>query len=77
MLFRSGCYIATQSLGKGAPIFERLGEEILHNSPSVSGHVDSSTIILFLSQLKKYKKRDINALEISHFKGETSNTLHE
>ena len=39
-------YIATQCLGKGAPIFERLGEVILYHSPSVSGHVDSNTIIL-------------------------------
>ena len=33
-------------MGKAAPIFERPGESILHNSPSVSGCVDSSTIIL-------------------------------
>ena len=33
-------------MGKGAPIFERLGEAILHNFPSVSSHVDSSTLIL-------------------------------
>ena len=41
-----GHYIDTQYLGKGAPIFERPGEETLHNSPSVSGHVDSSTLII-------------------------------
>ena len=41
-----GHYIDTQCLGKGAPIFESLGEAILHNSPSASGCVDSSTIIL-------------------------------
>ena len=41
-----GHYIDTQCLGKGAPIFERPGEVILHNSPSVSGRVNSSTIIL-------------------------------
>ena len=41
-----GHYIATQFLGKGAPIFERPGEVILHNSHSVSSHVDFSTIIL-------------------------------
>ena len=36
----------TPCLGKGAPIFERPGEAILHNSPSVSGRVDSSIGIL-------------------------------
>ena len=41
-----GHYIATQCLGKGVPIFERPGEVILHNSPSVFGHVNSSTILL-------------------------------
>ena len=41
-----GHYIDTQWLGKGAPIFERPGEAILHNSPSVSGHVNLSTILL-------------------------------
>ena len=41
-----GHYIDTQCLGKGAPIFENPGEEILHNSPSVPGRVISSTIIL-------------------------------
>ena len=41
-----GHYIDTQCLGKGAPIFERQGEAILHNSPSESSHVDSSPIIL-------------------------------
>ena len=41
-----GHYIETQCLGKGAPTFERPREEILHNSPSVSGHADFSTIIL-------------------------------
>ena len=39
-------YIDTQCLGKGAPIFERPGEAILHNSPSESSRVDSSPIIL-------------------------------
>ena len=33
-------------MGKGAPIFEIPGEEILQKSASVSGHVDFSTIIL-------------------------------
>ena len=32
---------------------------------------------MLLNQLQKEKKKDINALEISHFEGETSNTLHE
>ena len=41
-----GHYIDTQCLGKGEPIFESLGEEILHNPPSASSCVDSSTIIL-------------------------------
>ena len=41
-----GHYIETQCLGKGAPIFESPGEAILHNSPSVSGPVDFSTIII-------------------------------
>ena len=41
-----GHYIATQCLGKGAPIFERPGEVIIQKSPSVSSHVNSSTIIL-------------------------------
>ena len=41
-----GHYIDTQCLDKGAPIFEKPGEEILHNSPSVSGRINSSTIIL-------------------------------
>ena len=41
-----GHYIDTQCLGKGAPIFERPGEEIIHNSPSVFGCVNSSTLIL-------------------------------
>ena len=41
-----GHYIETQYLGKGVPIFERPGEEILQNSPSVSGPVDFNTIIL-------------------------------
>ena len=40
-----GHYIDTQCLGKGAHIFESPREAILHKSPSVSGHVDSSTII--------------------------------
>ncbi len=33
--------------------------------------------IMLCNQLQKEKKRDINALEISHFDGATSNTLHE
>ena len=41
-----GHYIDTQYLGNGAPIFERPGEKILHNSPSVSGRVFSSNLIL-------------------------------
>ena len=41
-----GHYIETQCLGKGAPTFERPREEILHNSPSVFGHAEFSTIIL-------------------------------
>jgi len=41
-----GHYIDTQCLGKGAPIFERSREAILHNSPSVSSRADFSTIIL-------------------------------
>ena len=38
--------IKTQCLGKGAPTFERPREAILHNSPSVSGRAEFSTIIL-------------------------------
>ena len=41
-----GHYFETQCLGKGAPIFERPREAILHKSPSVSSHVDFRTIIL-------------------------------
>ena len=32
---------------------------------------------MLCNQLQKQNKRDINALEISHFEGATSNTLHE
>ena len=36
----------TQCLGKGELIFANPGEEIIHNSPSVSGRVSFSTIII-------------------------------
>ena len=45
-----GHYIDTQCLGKGAPIFESLGEAILHNSPNASGNVDFSPIFTHPNQ---------------------------
>ena len=36
-----------------------------------------STGSLLCNQLQREKKRDIHALEMSHFEGATSNTLHE
>ena len=41
-----GPHINTRCLGKGAPIFKRPGEAVLHHSPSESSHVDSIPIIL-------------------------------
>ena len=35
------------------------------------------SVVMLCNQLQKQKKRDINALEMSHFEGETSNTLHK
>jgi len=32
---------------------------------------------MLCNQLQREKKRDIHALEMSHFEGATSNTLHE
>ena len=59
-----GHYIDTLCFGKGAPIFEIPGEAILHNSPSASGSINSSIIILphlvepLESHITSYHSRD-------------------